>query len=202
MKIIGLTGQSGAGKGEACRILERQDIPTIDTDAVYHTLLLTDDKLTAELCAAFGSDLLTNGRIDRKKLAACVFGKPDSDKRLHTLNAITHKYIMAKAWAMAEAHRRNGARAVVIDAPLLFEAHLEKDCDLLLAILSKKELRLSRIMARDGISSAEAERRIAAQKSDEFYRAHCHYILENNEDTASLECQIHRFLKESGLGLS
>ena len=201
MKIIGLTGQSGAGKGETCLIFERYGIPTIDTDAVYHTLLETDPELTAELCAAFGSEILTDSRVDRKKLASQVFGKPDSDERLHTLNAITHKYIMARAWNMADAHRRAGARAVVIDAPQLFEAGLENSCDILIAILADQDLRRKRIMARDSLSAENADRRMAAQKSDDFYRRHCHFVFENNEDTAALECQIRLFLKESGLGL-
>jgi len=202
MKIIGLTGPSGAGKGLACRIFARYGIPAIDTDGIYHTLLTQKGAMTDELTKAFGADILSpEGLVDRKRLAQTVFGHPDTDVRLHTLNTITHKYIMAKAHEQVQMHARAGARGVLIDAPQLFEAHIENECDLVLGILADRETRIARICARDGIDRAAAERRIDAQKSDDYFRAHCHCILENDADEAALEAAIRTFLENSGLGL-
>lgn len=202
MKIIGLTGPSGAGKGLACRIFARYGIPAVDTDGIYHTLLAQKGAMTDELTDAFGADILSpEGLVDRRRLAQTVFGHPDTDVRLHTLNTITHKYIMAKARELVQAHRRAGARGVLIDAPQLFEASIQDECDLVLGILADRETRIARICARDGIDRAAAERRIDAQKSDDYFRAHCHCILENDADEAALEAAIRTFLENSGLGL-
>ena len=201
LKIIGLTGGSGAGKGEVCAILQKYGIPAVNTDAVYHALLETDAALKNELTAAFGEDILENGSISRARLAKSVFVGAGHADRLHTLNAITHKYIMARAWETVEDFRRDGARAAVIDAPQLFEAGVDADCDILLGVIADPTLRTARIVARDGISDAAAAQRIMSQHDEGFYRSHCHYILENNGDTATLELAVRRFLEESGLGL-
>lgn len=202
MKIIGLTGPSGAGKGLACRIFKTHGIPAVDTDGIYHELLTKKGEMTDELIAAFGRDILTDaGLVDRKKLSVTVFGKPDTAARLHTLNTITHKYIMARAHEVMRSHAQAGARAVLIDAPQLFEAGVERECDLTVAVLADRETRIARICARDGITREQAERRIDAQKSDDFFRAHCHYILENNGTARDLERMIRTFLENSGLGL-
>lgn len=200
MKILGLTGPSGAGKGAACAIFEAFGIPSIDTDAVYHRLLEEGGSIKDELCATFGQDILDeHGKIDRKKLGAAVFGKENTPSLLHTLNTITHKYVMARVHDMMQAIRQNGAIAVLIDAPLLFEAGIEKECDAVIGVLADRETRLCRITKRDHITKKAAQMRIDAQKSDDFYREACQYILENNNDYAALEAQIRRLLKELGL---
>ena len=202
MKIIGLTGPSGAGKGLACRIFKTYGIPAVDTDGIYHELLTQKGEMTNELIAAFGHEILTeSGLVDRKALSATVLGKPDTAARLHTLNTITHKYIMARAHDVLRTHERAGACAVLIDAPQLFEAGVERGCDLTIAVLADRETRIARICARDGITREQAERRIDAQKSDDFFRAHCHFILENNGTALDLEREIRAFLENSGLGL-
>ena len=200
--VLGLTGPSGDGKGAACKIFAKYGIPSIDTDAVYHDLLQTDSALTAELTAAFGTEVLgCEGKIDRKKLGAAVFGHENTPTLLHTLNTITHKYVMATTWKLVRDLEQKGARAVLIDAPQLFEANVEKDCRFVIAVLADREIRLTRILQRDGISREAAERRINAQRDDSFFRENCQYILENNGDKDALEAQICRLLEDSGLGL-
>lgn len=199
MRLLGLTGPTGAGKGEVCRIFAKYGIPSIDTDAVYHTLLAEGGSIVTELTEAFGKDILTNGLIDRKKLGAAVFGHPDTPDRLYKLNTITHKYVLERSFATAKTLLQNGAMAVLIDAPQLFEAHLERDCELVIGVLAERSVRLSRILARDGITEEAAMKRIAAQRSDDFFRENCHVILENNGDLAALEAQVRTFLKDQGM---
>ena len=95
----------------------------------------------------------------------------------------------------------NGARAAIIDAPQLFEAGLQNDCDFVVGVLAPAVQRLERVTARDGITPEAAQKRFAAQKDDAFYREHCQYILENDTDEATLEQQVRHFLEQSGLGL-
>ena len=199
-KVIGLTGRSGAGKGAACEIFKKHGIPTIDTDAVYHEILAEKGACTDELVAAFGKEILNeHGLVERKLLAARVFGKENTQGLLHSLNDITHKYIMAKVWATVQVHRENGARAVLIDAPQLFEAGVERECDLTLGVIAPDALCIRRIMARDGISKESAAKRLAAQHGNDYFRKHCTAVIENAGTHAELEAQICQFLKDFGV---
>lgn len=199
-KIIGLTGKSGAGKGAVCEIFKKYGIPAIDTDAVYHELLSQNNALTDELVAAFGKEILNeNGLVERKKLSARVFGKENTTVLLHTLNDITHKYIMAKTWERVQLYRERGARAVLIDAPQLFEAGLEKQVDLTLGVIAPDTLCVERITARDGISVENAEKRLAAQHNNDYFRTHCTAVIENTGSQAELEARICQFLKDFGV---
>ena len=199
-KIIGITGKSGAGKGLCCEIFRAHSIPAIDTDAVYHDLLCTQGPCTSELVEAFGTDILgENALVDRPKLAARVFGKENTPALLHTLNSITHKYIMAKTRELVQLHRQNGARAVLIDAPQLFEAGVEKECDLTLGVIAPDELCIARITARDGISKERAKARLAAQHDDDYFRQNCTAVIQNTGNRAELEAQIGQILAKFGV---
>ena len=203
MKVIGLTGGSGVGKGAVCAILLRYGVPAVDTDGVYHAILARKDGCTAELAEAFGREILSeDGAVDRKRLAAAVFGKTNTPALLHTLNSITHKYIMAETHALLREFAQNGARAAVIDAPQLFEAGAEADCDVVLGIVADRALRISRIVTRDGIPEEAAQRRINAQHDDAFYLEHCDAVLTNNGDLRELEEQVKDFLLKFNVGLS
>ena len=106
---------------------------------------------------------------------------------------------MSRAWNMADAHRRAGARAVVIDAPQLFEAGVEKECDLTLGVIAPTVLCIERIMARDNISRENAEKRLAAQHDNDYFRRHCTAVIENTGSKADLEAQICQFLADFGV---
>ena len=199
MKIIGLTGPSGAGKGLACDVFARYGIPSVNTDAVYHTLLESHTPLRDELTEAFGQDILESGRVDRKKLAQSVFGHADTTQRVHTLNAITHKYIMAKTRDLVRNFANEGAPAVLIDAPQLFEAGVERECDLVLGVIASPALCVERITSRDGIDEIAALSRLAAQHDDAYFKARCDAVIENTDDLATLERAVCQFIEQYGV---
>ena len=199
-KIIGLTGRSGAGKGAVCAAFQKLGIPSIDTDAVYHEILAGKGACTDELVAAFGCEILDeNGLVARPKLAARVFGKENTAALLHSLNSITHKYIMAKTWDLVQVHRENGVRAVLIDAPQLFEAGVDTDCDLTLGVIAPDELCIKRIMLRDGISRENAKKRLSAQHKNEYFEKNCTAVIENAGTQEALEARICQFLEDFGV---
>ena len=199
-KIIGLTGRSGAGKGAVCGLFQKHGIPAVDTDAVYHGILTEKGACTDELVAAFGCEILDeNGLVARPKLASRVFGKENTPALLHSLNCITHKYIMAKTWDLVQVHRQNGVRAVLIDAPQLFEAGVDRDCDLTLGVIAPDELCIERIMERDGISRESAEKRLAAQHDNTYFRKNCTAVIENTGTQAELEARICQILDDFGV---
>ncbi len=182
MKIIGITGPTGAGKTTALGVLEELGAEVIDADQVYHALLAESAPLRGALTERFGPGILDgSGQIDRKALGKLAFGNPAA---LRDLNAITHRFILAEIGRRTEAARREGRPAVAIDAAALLESGAGERCDAVVGVLSPKELRIRRIMAREGISEDYARSRADAQPPDAFYRARCSYILENGlEDT-------------------
>ena len=135
-------------------------------------------------------------RIDRRALGGIVFNDPAAREQL---NAITHRYVMEEVKGQMERLRREDVPVAVFDAPQLFEAGAHKACGAVVSVLAERGLRLERIMARDGITAEAAMRRILAQKSDEFFKTHSDYIVENNGALESLTPQVHRILKELGV---
>lgn len=197
MLIIGLTGPTGAGKGEVASIFARYGIPVINADRVYHELITPPSSCLQELVEAFGKQiLLADGRLDRRALGGIVFNDPAAREQL---NAITHRYVMEEVKGQMERLRREDVPVAVFDAPQLFEAGAHKACGAVVSVLAERGLRLERIMARDGITAEAAMRRILAQKSDEFFKTHSDYIVENNGALESLTPQVHRILKELGV---
>lgn len=177
MKVIGITGPTGAGKTTALQVLRTFGAEIVDADAVYHDLLEGSSELREALLDRFGDSILgPKGGIDRKKLSQAVY--PD---RLEELNALTHPIIVREVWARVEEARRAGLPAAAIDAIALMECGLGEKCDAVVAVVAPLELRIRRIMARDGIDEDYARRRALAQQSERFFRERADYVLENGE---------------------
>lgn len=180
MKVIGITGPTGAGKTTALNALRELGAEVLDADAVYHELLSDSAPLRRALTEAFGPEILDeDGKIDRKKLAGAVY--PD---RLEELNRLTHPFVLTELDRRIAAARKAGKPAAAIDAIALIESGAAAKCDTVVAVLAPLELRVKRIMARDGIDEAYARRRALAQPDDGFFRSHSGHVLENiQEDT-------------------
>lgn len=177
MRVIGITGPTGAGKTTVLQALESLGGVLIDADAVYHDLTRSSQAMQAELIARFGP-VYDGNELDRKKLGAVVF---QDEKALADLNRITHKYIARETQRRIEAAKTAGATAVGIDAIGLLESQLVDFCDCTLAVTAPEELRVKRIMARDGISEDYARLRVSAQKPSAWFQAHCDYTIESTE---------------------
>lgn len=197
MLVIGLTGPSGAGKSVVSGIFSAHGIPIVDADDIYHHILIPPSACLNELVYAFGPQILTaGGMLDRKVLGSIVFS---DEKALAQLNQITHQYVMAAIRKRLDDLRRDGVVATVLDAPQLFEAGANKDCNIIVSVLADVETRIDRIMKRDNIDRDAAMRRIASQKSDDFFRKHSDYIIENNEDMGKIIPTVRQILAETGV---
>ena len=170
--IIGITGGSGCGKTTALNVIKGLGGLVLDCDAIYHSLLKTDVQLLSAIEDRFPGTV-ENGTLNRKKLGTIVFA---DEKALLDLNAFTHGAVKKEVLRQLESNPRLAA----IDAIGLFEGGLAELCDVTVAIIAPEEDRVRRLMARDGISEEYARNRIAAQHDEDWFRAHCDYILENN----------------------
>lgn len=184
MRIIGLTGGSGTGKGTFAALLRDKGAGWVDADAVYRTLCAENHEMLAALDTAFGGVLDGTGALDRPKLARIVFADPE---KLRKLNEITLPYI--RAASLDAMHAQGDCLFVLYDAPTLFEAGADDLCERIIGVLADTEVRVQRIMARDGLDETAARARIGAQPDADFYRARCNYIVENNGGLADLQRQ-------------
>lgn len=175
--VIGITGPTGAGKTSALRALEQLGGYVLDCDAVYHEMLQSDVALRNAIVEAFGDVFSADGQLNRQKLGTTVFRSPE---RLDRLNTIIYTHLPR------ELERRmalSPAPVIGIDAINLVESGLSRLCDRTLAVIAPAEDRVRRIMARDGINEEYARLRVAAQKEDAYYRAHCTDVLVNTSAT-------------------
>ena len=193
MLILGLTGQSGAGKGYVASLFAKHGIPSIDCDAVSRAVCAPSAPCTLSLAQAFGADILdADGALLRRKLANRAF----ADLTLTAqLNQITHPFILAAVEEQLAAMAQAGHRAVLLDAPTLLESGLDRRCDAVIFVSAPYSVRLRRICARDGLTEAEATLRLQAQKADDYYLARADYTIANDEQV-SCEEQVRSVLEK------
>ncbi len=189
MTIIGITGPTGAGKSLLSTYLKEHGIAVIDADEVYHGLLIPPSDCLEALRNAFGSDIFhADGTLDRSALSAIVFHNAD---KLTLLNETVLGFVLTEIRRRIAILEKEGHKAVAVDAPTLIESGFHTECDTVVSVLAPSDVRLSRIMQRDGIDRTAASVRIAAQKDEEFYRSHSHVVLCNDGDREAFfaECQ-------------
>ena len=183
MRVIGLTGGTGAGKTTVLRWLESKGAAALDCDAIYHEMLRDNPMLRMELTDAFGELFLPDGTLDRAKLGKLVFG--DAEK-LRQLNTIVYYYMGLEIRCRLATLRAENRAMAAIDAINLIESGLGELCDVNVAVLAPEADRLRRIMARDGVSEEYALARIRAQQPDTYFRRHCRIVLNNDGGEAAL----------------
>lgn len=176
MKIIGITGGTGCGKTTALNELERRGALLIDCDAVYHRMLETDKPMLDEIEKYFPGAVI-DGKLDRKALGAVVF---TDEEALRDLNIITHRHINLEIRRILREHAMNGGTLAAIDAIELFSSGLAKRCTATIGVIADREVRIDRIMRRDGISREYAMMRVNAQRPNEYFIQKCSHVLENN----------------------
>ena len=197
MKVIGLCGGSGSGKGTVANMFLQYGIPCIDTDALYHDLTSKKTSCVEALCSEFGEGILnSDGSIDRKALADIVFFGEDSSLKREALNRISHKYVLDEACKILSEYKNGGFAAVLVDAPLLFESGFDEKCDFVIAVVAKKEIRLSRIIERDKISEEKALRRIESQLPDEYLMQRARYVISNSGALSDTRLSVDAIAKE------
>lgn len=178
--VVGLVGPSGAGKSTVAAGLVERGFTLIDCDALTRREDVYDRECIERLVRAFGPEAAPEGRLDRRELAKRAFRDGDSVK---LLGEITFPPIIRAV--RREVSRSRGP--VLLDAPTLFEAGLDGMCGRILAVTAPEDLRLRRVMARDGIDEEQARSRFGAQRPEEFYTRRADIVLSNTGELPPLE---------------
>lgn len=194
MKWIGLTGGIASGKSTVAKILTKAGIAVLDADEAAHFVSMKDSAGLAQILKKFGIEILNSqGELDRKALAAQVFS---DKKKLLELESILHPLIRAEIQKRKKDLQDRGAALAFYDVPLLFEKKMEKDFDEILLVTSTRDLQISRMQARNGLSLEEAEARLANQIPLVEKEKHATRIISNNGSFADLENATLKTLKE------
>ena len=197
MKILGLTGPTGAGKTRLSEIFRHKGFPYVNADELYHSMLTPPSQVLDAIRKTFGDKFFDdNGELCRKALGRYVFSSPE---RLEALNAAVLPLVIEKLTAIAEEYKKMGAALLIIDAPTLFEAGYDRSCDLTVSVLASKELRIERISRRDGISEYDALLRTDAQKDDSFYYERSDFVIINDGDEDMLSLKADELLLRLGI---
>ncbi len=188
IKIIGLTGPSGSGKTALGEYFAAHNIPCIDADKLYHSMLIPPSECLDAIAAAFGHDVLSaDGTLDRTVLGIIVFS---DKKKLKLLNCTVLSIVIKEVRRLIGELEDAGHAAVLVDAPTLIESGFHLECDTVISVISDKSTRIERICARDGIARDAAQKRVSAQKDDEFYISHSDIVLYNNDTAEEFEKKI------------
>ena len=179
MKIVGITGPTGAGKSLLSEYLRENGIPVIDADRLYHSLLVPPSPCLDALKSAFGDGVFSkNGELDRKKLADIVFS---DEKKLDLLNRTVLDFVLDRSRDILADYRAKGYAVAAIDAPTLIESGFHLECNTVVSVVCNPDTRIQRIIERDGISSDAAKSRVSGQKSNEFYTEKSHLVIVNDK---------------------
>lgn len=195
---IGLTGGIATGKSTVSRILVRRGAVLIDADVIAREIMEPGHPVLAAVVERFGQAVLhPNGTLNRKKLGEIVFASPEQRKALENL---THPAIRAEMRErMAKLEAEAPRRLIVADIPLLYESGLERLYERIMVVYVPRDVQLSRLMQRDGLSREEAERRLNAQMDIELKKERADILIDNSRGLDETERQIDGFWRDQGL---
>lgn len=182
--VIGLTGQTGAGKSTVSAVFTRNGFALIDADKISHEVVEPGKPCLTELFDFFGEGIRNpDGSLNRRALAKIVF---TDKKKLESLNSICHPYITEEIFLRINRFSEAGEQLILLDAPTLFESRASDFCDLIISVIAEPDIRRRRIMERDGLTEQAALERMNAQLDEAFFMEHSDHIIRNNTDLEQL----------------
>ena len=191
---LGIIGGIGAGKSTVVTLITEQ-VPcqVIGADEIGHRILLKGERAYEAVIDAFGTGILDEaGHIVRRELGKIVFS---SQEALKQLNAITHPIIFDEVQKMIQKYEQEGVPCIIIDAALLIEIGLVQLTDYVIGVDTSEDVRIKRIMKREGFSKEEAVARINKQKKWEELKKVIDYTIDNNgnyeETTGQIKALLH-----------
>ena len=172
---VGLTGGIGSGKTTVAKIFKQLGVPVYLSDDRAKDLMLNNQFLRESLISVFGDKVIINGFLNRSYIASKVFSNP---KELIKLNTLVHPFVQKDfdVWSASQT-----SNYVLKEAAILFETGADKLLDEVVLVESPEDLKVSRIMFRDGMTEEEVFKRMSKQWSDCQKRTIADYIIQNDE---------------------
>lgn len=172
---VGITGGIGGGKSTLCRHFKESGVAHYDSDRRAKELMCNDTELKTQIERLFGEGAYTSeGELNRQYLASEVFS---NEEKREALNSIVHPAVMRDFERWAEEH--SSEPYVVMESAILFEAGLADQLDRTVAVMAPEEMRIMRVVNRDGVTEEQARARIASQLSDEELHSRADYAVVN-----------------------
>lgn len=182
--VIGLTGQSGAGKTTVCRVFEEKGFAIINADKIARQIMEKGKPCLDEISECFGFEILNeDGTLNRQKLADIVF---NDKEKLKQLNAISYPYITSEILSKIKKLSEDKCKYVLLDAPTLFESRADDFCNLIISVTATEKNRTARIAERDGITPEQIKQRFSSQHTERFFIKHSDFIIKNNKSVNEL----------------
>lgn len=182
INIVGLTGQSGAGKSTASKFFMSCGISVIDCDKVSRYVSGFPEFLE-EIAAAF-PDCVDETGLLRQKLGAVVF---NDRNRLQKYGGIIFPYITFEVFKRIRELKTGGERVIILDAPTLFESGLDVICSAVISVVAPFDTKLKRVLERDNIPVEFARSRLSSQHSEKFFYERTDYVIINDGDLSDLK---------------
>lgn len=179
--VVGLTGQTGAGKTTVSEIFARNGFDVINADLVAREIVEPGTPCLNEIADQFSNVIQSDGSLNRKALGQIVF---TDKKQLEHLNRITHPYLMESITAKI---KNSASQWILLDAPTLFESGADSLCNCTVAVLADQQTRKQRIMLRDDLTEQQAMDRISSQHGDDFYKNRSNYTIDANGSLSELK---------------
>jgi dephospho-CoA kinase len=177
MKQIGLTGGIGCGKSYVAKLFRELGIPVYEADSAARRLQENDPQLIAAMKNLFGAEAyLENGKLNSKTIGAQVFADAEKMKQL---NALVHPAVKTdfKNWINAQ----HNVPFILKEAAILFESGTNEGLDAVIVVTAPENLRIRRVMARDKISEADVQKRMAAQWPEAEKIKRATFVIHNDE---------------------
>lgn len=187
---IGVTGGIAAGKNAVAQAFAAHGVPWVDADDVAREIVAPGEPALAEIAAHFGEQVLdADGRLDRRRLRAIVFAKPEERA---WLESVTHPRVRERLLTHLARMRKSGAPYHLLVSPLLFESGQHRLVDRRLVIDVPEALQLARTTARDDVDEAQARAIVAAQMPRDERLAKADDVIDNGGDLDALAAQVAR----------
>lgn len=191
-KIVGITGNSGSGKSQISKFMSELGVITIDLDEVAKDAVDSDIDCLNKLRVYFGDDIFdNNGLLIRGNLARKAFKTKQNTEKL---NDITHKVMIKRLKYIIDEYKKKNIDIIVIDAAILFESGIYKECDIIITAVCPYDISIERIMLRDSIDLELAKMRLNAQTGKEKYINKSDYIIDTNIPIDELRIKIYNIV--------
>ena len=177
---VGVTGGIGTGKSVVCRIFNLLGIPVYDADSAAKRLMETDDALKEKIVSAFGNIFTGKGAVDRQRLASLVFNDPE---KLAVLNSIVHPAVKLD---YTQWEQQQKSKYIIRESAILFESGTDKGLDYVITVSAPAELRVKRVMQRDGRTAEQVNDIMKRQLAEQQKQDKADFIIINDSVNALL----------------